>query len=381
MYNSSPENIKVLVIGQSYFTGQIIAKSLQSDSTLEVVDICRNNADIAKRINVCNPDVIAIDAQTQNTSEMEHIKKVLNNNFIPVVMLGKNEERYENIAKQDYRSAKTYFVNRQDDYLELISEPVKKELIKKVHMARNLKYNHIDNNSISFDDKIDTSNNTLHCNKFGWKYRNNFSKRLGIKNIIAIGTSTGGPKALLDVLPFIPKDLSAAYLIVQHMPVGFTASFAKRLDGLSEIRVKEAEDKDIVQAGTAYIAPGGYHMVVERNEYAGNLRIKLSDEPPKNSVRPSADILFNSLAKTDLDNLIGIVMTGMGCDGREGLINMKERNNAVIIAESEESCVVYGMPRAVINAGIADRIVPASQITNEIINYVGVDRNGYESVH
>ena len=381
MYNSVSENIKVLIIGQSHFSGQIIANTLKSDSTLEVVDICRNNADIVKRINSCNPDVIAIDTQIQNIGGMEYLEKIINSNFAPVVMLGKNEESYESILKQGSVNARTYFVDRQDEYLEIISEPVKKELIKKVHMAKNLKYNHIDNNCISFDEKIDTSEDTIHYNKFERKYRSDFSKKLGIKNIVAIGTSTGGPKALLDVLPLIPKDLSAAYLIVQHMPPGFTNSFARRLDNLSEIRVKEAEDGDIVRAGTAYIAPGGYHMMVKKDEYAKNLKICLSDKPPKNSVRPSADILFNSLAETDLDNLVGIVMTGMGCDGREGLINMKERNNAVIIAESKESCVVYGMPRAVINAGIADKIVPASQITNEIINYVGVDRNGYESIH
>lgn len=381
MDNAVSDNIKVLIIGQSYFSGQMIARTLLTDPSLEVVDIYRNDADIIEKISLCNPDVIAIDAQKHNLVEKEYLRKIVDSNFAPVIMLGKDEDSYKGIVEPDCQDKRTYFVNRQEEYLELISEPVKKELIKKVHMAKNLKYNLIDSNCISFVEKNKTSSNTVITKKLAYKHHTDFSRNFGIKNIVAIGSSTGGPSALLDVIPSIPKNLSAAYLIVQHMPAGFTYTFAKRLDSLSKINVKEAEDGDIVQEGTAYLAPGGKHMMVKKDENAGALRIKISNEPPKNSVRPSADILFNSLAQTDLDNLIGVVMTGMGCDGREGLKNMKERNNAVIIAESKESCVVYGMPKAVIDTGIADRIVPVSQISNEIINYVGVDRNGYESIH
>ncbi|MGE5473472.1 MAG: chemotaxis-specific protein-glutamate methyltransferase CheB [Ignavibacteriales bacterium] len=381
MSSTGSENIKVLIVGQSCFAGQMIASTLRTDPSLEVLDICRNSSEITEKISFYNPDVIAVDAQMNNLAEKEYLRKIMDSNYAPVVMLGKKENSFQDILEYGSVNKNAYFVDRPDDYLELISEPVKKELIKKVHMAKNLKYNHIDNNCISFVEKNKTSNDTVISNKFTWEYRTNFTRRLGIKNIVAIGSSTGGPSALLDVIPSLPKNLSAAYLIVQHMPAGFTSSFAQRLDNLSQINVKEAEDGDIVQAGSAYIAPGGKHMMVEKDEFAGVLRIKLSNKPPKNSVRPSADILFNSLAETGLGNLVGIVMTGMGCDGREGLKNMKERNKAVIIAESEESCVVYGMPKAVIDAGIADRIVPVSQITNAIINYVGVDRNGYESIH
>lgn len=375
------ENVKVLIVGQSSLNGLLIAGTLQSDPNIKIVDMCKDNADIIEKINSYKPDVMTIDAKISDEGGMKRLEKIVGNTLIPVVVLGKKEEKENYLFKQAFDAGTAYFVDRPDDCMELISEPVKKELIKKVHTAKNLKYNLIENSCNSFADIFETSNYTLYKVKSNLQYRNEFTRKLGIKNIVAIGTSTGGPKALLDVIPMIPKNLSAAYLIVQHMPSGFTRTFAQRLDGLSKINVKEAEDKEIILEGTAYIAPGGYHMLVEKDEMAGNLKVRLSDIPPKNSVRPSADVLFNSLAETELDNLIGIIMTGMGCDGREGLINMKKRNNAHIIAESEDSCTVYGMPKAVINAGIADRIVPVEQITNEIIKYVGVHRNGYESIH
>ncbi|NLI89184.1 MAG: chemotaxis protein CheB [Epulopiscium sp.] len=188
------------------------------------------------------------------------------------------------------------------------------------------------------------------------------------KTIVAIGTSTGGPKALHELLIQIPKDLPATYLIVQHMPAGFTNSLAKRIDAAAEIKVKEAEEGDILEQGTAYIAPGGYHMVVKNKNKP---TIGLTKSPPVKGHRPSMDTLLDSLNETNINKeLLGVIMTGMGSDGLEGLIPLKSRGAINIIAQNEETCVVYGMPRAVVEAGIANKISPLNQIANEIIKYV-----------
>ena len=188
------------------------------------------------------------------------------------------------------------------------------------------------------------------------------------KAIVAIGTSTGGPKALHELLLKIPKNLQATYLIVQHMPAGFTKSLAERIDGSADIAVKEAQDGEVLKQGTAYIAPGGYHMTVRNNDRP---TIKLTTLPPVKGHRPSFDMLLDSLHSMDArKKIIGVIMTGMGSDGLDGLSALKEKENIAIIAQNEETCVVYGMPRAVVEAGIANEIVPLNQIANEIIRYV-----------
>lgn len=194
------------------------------------------------------------------------------------------------------------------------------------------------------------------------------SNKDNYKTIVAIGTSTGGPKALHELLLKIPKDLEATYLIVQHMPAGFTKSLAERIDASAEITVKEAEDGERLRKGTAYIAPGGYHMIVENNSRP---TIKLTTLPPVKGHRPSVNVMLDSLYTMNAkQKIVGVIMTGMGSDGRDGFVALKEKENIPIIAQDEASCVVYGMPRAVVEAGITNKIVPLNQIANEITRYV-----------
>ncbi len=187
--------------------------------------------------------------------------------------------------------------------------------------------------------------------------------------IVAIGTSTGGPKALQDVVPNLPGDLNASVLIVQHMPPGFTKSLAERLDSMSELNVKEAEDSDVLQVGWAYIAPGNYHLrVIEKN---GDLIIRLGDDGPVTGHRPSVDAMMDSIADLDLNSTIGVIMTGMGADGAKGLVNLKNDSNYVI-AQDEDSCVVFGMPKSAIKLGAVDKVVSLDEISNEIMKAMGV---------
>ena len=191
------------------------------------------------------------------------------------------------------------------------------------------------------------------------------------EKIVAIASSTGGPKALQMVVPELPAELDAPVLIVQHMPKGFTASFAERLDSLSPIAVKEAEDGEELRKGQVYIARGGSHMKVKKTA-AGKYEIQYTDEPNREGVKPCANYMFESLMDSRFDNVVCVVMTGMGADGTEGIRNLKTKKKVHVIAQDQNSCTVYGMPKSVANAGLTDQVVPLEQIAQEIILNVGV---------
>lgn len=181
--------------------------------------------------------------------------------------------------------------------------------------------------------------------------------------LVVMGTSTGGPKALHEVMSSLPSGLNAAILIVQHMPPGFTRSLAQRLDSVSPFRVKEAEDGDIIERGKAYIAPGNYHMEIKFQ--IDKHVIQLSQAPQVNGHRPSVDVLFNSAAKVK-ETKVGVIMTGMGSDGALGMKALKE-SGVVTIGESAETSVVYGMPKAAFKLGVVDYEVPLYRISDQIV--------------
>ncbi len=194
---------------------------------------------------------------------------------------------------------------------------------------------------------------------------------LGEKDkIVVIASSTGGPKALHQVIPRLPADLKVPVVIVQHMPPLFTGSLAERLDESSEITVKEAVEGEELKAGVVYIAKGGFHL---KARYAfGNSYFFYSDEEPREGVKPCANYFYESLINSNYSEIVCVVMTGMGADGTEGIRNLKKNKKVHVIIQDEESCTVYGMPKSVERAGLADRVVPLEAIAKEIIGSVGV---------
>lgn len=191
-----------------------------------------------------------------------------------------------------------------------------------------------------------------------------------IEKVVAIASSTGGPKALQSVIPCLPKDLDAPVLLVQHMPKGFTASFAERLDSLSALTVREAQDGDVLEKGFVYVAMGGRHMNV-KTAMNGDCVICYSDEPLREGVRPSANYLFESLIGIGVKEVTCVVMTGMGADGTEGIGNLKKHKKAYVISQDQESCVVYGMPKSVQAAGLSDLELPLGEIARKIEERIG----------
>lgn len=188
--------------------------------------------------------------------------------------------------------------------------------------------------------------------------------------VVAIASSTGGPKALQTLLPMISEKLDAPVLIVQHMPENFTAALAERLNSLSGLEIKEAQEGDRLEAGHVYLAKGGIHMRVCK--VAGRHLIRFSDEPPREGVKPCANYLYESLETSGYDEVICVVLTGMGADGTQGITNLKQRKNVTVFAQNEESCAVFGMPRSAIKAGLADKGITLEQIAHEIEKNAGV---------
>ena len=188
----------------------------------------------------------------------------------------------------------------------------------------------------------------------------------GSKKLVAIGTSTGGPQALQQVITRLPGNLPCGVVVVQHMPAGFTKALADRLDTISQVSVKEAEDGDIIQPGHVYIAPGSHHLRVR--EEGSNRRIVLGQDPPVGNHRPAVNVMYDSVAPIG-KNLVAVIMTGMGCDGCEGMKKIKAAGG-YSIAQDEPTCVVYGMPKAVVDAGLADEIKPIQSIAQAIVEAV-----------
>ena len=188
--------------------------------------------------------------------------------------------------------------------------------------------------------------------------------------IIALACSTGGPQALHTLIPMLPEHLGVPMVILQHMPSGFTNSLAERLDNMSKIKVKEATNGELLLPDVVYIAQGGKHFEVDTDR-SGNLISKVYDGPPINNLRPNADVMYKSLIDTNIDKVMCVVLTGMGSDGAKGIEALKEKKEIYCITQNEETCVVYGMPRAVELNGLSDASVPLNKIAQTISKKLG----------
>ncbi len=201
--------------------------------------------------------------------------------------------------------------------------------------------------------------------------RKSSAKSIPGSKVVAIASSTGGPRALQSIIPKLPAELNAPVLIVQHMPKGFTASLAERFNGISPMNVKEAKEGDELQAGTVYIAMGGMHMNVVTSA-AGRHTIHYSDEPSREGVKPCANYMYESLCNSRYDRVFCVVLTGMGADGTEGIKTLSKSKKIHVISQDQATCTVYGMPKSIYAAGLSNQVVPLEQIAQEIILNVGI---------
>jgi len=328
----------VLVVDDSLFMQKVISNLLSSDPKISVVGTARNGEEALCKIPELKPDVITLDIEMPRMDGLTTLKHIMKTHPLPVIMLSAlTQEGAEDTFKALAYGAVDY-VPKPSGQISLDLKLVKNELIAKIKAATSAKLlkHRIKNLSLvakSFDSK---------------------------DKVITIGASTGGPQALTEILTRLPKDIPPT-LIVQHMPSGFTKAFAERLDKTCKFEVKEAERGDRVSEGLALIAPGDYHMTVAKNG-----RIQLEKGSRINNVRPAVDPMMYSAAETYGSKVIGVLLTGMGRDGAKGMKAIKEKGG-ITIAQDEKTSVVFGMPKAAIEEGCVDVVLPLHKIPLEIV--------------
>ncbi len=358
---------KILVVDDSAFMRRVISDIINSDDRCEVVGVAINGKEALELVAKLSPDVITLDVQMPVMNGIEMLKELNKTKAIPVVMLSTlmkegGKETIEALELGAYD-----FIKKPDNIFKINSDIIKKELIEKIIQAADTV-----KKPLPQIKPIQTTRNFTEHTRWKDIAKQELKGVVGtVKNLVALGTSTGGPRALQYVLPYLPNNINAGIVVVQHMPPGFTKSLSERLNQLSEITVKEAEDHDVIQNGVAYIAPGDKHLTV-KEEASGKLIIRLSDEPPKGGHKPSVNVMMHSISEIKNKKLIGVIMTGMGADGTEGMAEIKSKQSIHIIAQNEATCVVYGMPKSAVEKGITDEIVPLEKISESIIKQSGV---------
>ncbi len=362
------EKKKILVVDDSAFMRRVVSDIINSDNRCEVIGTANNGKEGLELAEKLKPDVITLDVQMPIMSGLEMLRILNKTNPIPVVMLSTLMKEGGKETMEALELGAYDFIKKPDNIFRVSSDDIKGELIEKVLEAADSgkrsfrQYRPLIRPTYEPKTREDTATGIKPL----------ISKASKVNNLVALGTSTGGPKALQYVLPYLPANMNAGMVIVQHMPVGFTKSLSDRLNQLSEISIKEAEDKDIIENGKAYIAPGDKHLEVKEDSN-GSLVISLTDGPPRGGHKPAVNVMLSSIAdNVTKKKLIGVIMTGMGADGMEGMLEVKNKQKMHIIAQNEETCVVYGMPKSVVEKGIADEIVPLERIADAIIKQSGV---------
>ncbi|MDR1966663.1 MAG: chemotaxis response regulator protein-glutamate methylesterase [Synergistaceae bacterium] len=341
------KKIRVLVVDDSAFMRKVIGDIISEDPMLEVIGRARNGKEAMEAIRSDPPDVITLDIEMPGASGIEVLKEIMEHKPIPVVMVSSLTKEGANETMQALDLGAVDFVTKPSGTISLNMETVGGELRKKVAAASRASVHR------TFQTGADSPVRDIPS-----PHRDLQRRRM---ELLVVASSTGGPMALQQVITKLPRDYPLPVLIVQHMPPGFTTSFATRLNERSQLTVIEGCDGMPVRKGTVIIAPGGYHMLVEKK--GAELVCKLAETPPVRSVRPSADVLFTSVAEVVGGNVIALVLTGMGKDGLDGTKLLKSKG-AYVIAESKETCVIFGMPGAVIGAGLSDEVLPLYSIAS-----------------
>lgn len=365
------KKVKVLVADDSAFMRKLIQDILIASNQIEIAGTARNGQDAIKKVKELKPDVVTMDIEMPVLNGIEVLKIIMKETPVPVVMLSSTTQEGAENTLLAFQYGAVDFVAKPSGTISLDLQKMSTEIVAKVLSASKANISRLTGKA--HDTNLFPT--TLpKCSKMEPDVSYDFIKPTtswenSEKKIICIGTSTGGPRALQTVLTKLPEDLKVPVLVVQHMPPGFTKSLAKRLDALSNIAVKEAENGEWLTAGTAYIAPGGYHMKVK--EENGRIRIVLDKSEPRNGLRPSVDLLFESLSFIPDYAKVIVIMTGMGSDGAEGLIHMKQHVTKMkVIAESEETSIVFGMPKAAISTNLVNEVQNLEDIAKTILKYV-----------
>ena len=341
--------IKVLVVDDSAFFRKRIKEGLSSDAMIEVVGEAVDGEDAVEKAASLKPDVITMDIEMPNMDGITAVKKIMSVNPVAILMFSSLTKEGATATLDALDAGAADFMTKEFKDISFRSAETLGALCDRIKAL---------GRKTSVAGGISTRGAKVATNESGT------AKRMP-KNVslAMIGASTGGPVALEKVLTQIPDSYPIPIVLVQHMPASFTFAFAERLNKLCRIKVKEAVDGESIEAGTAYLAPGGRQTYVKQN--GKGLVIELGDAPPQVSYKPCVDITFNSAANNAKGKVLAVVMTGMGTDGCVGARTLKQKG-ATVWAQNEDSCVIYGMPMAVVNANLADNVMSADDIGQKL---------------
>lgn len=338
--------IRVLIADDSAFMRKIISDLVNSDSELQVISAARNGREALELIDKLNPDVITLDLEMPKLNGLETLKKIMQSSPKPVVMISHLTQEGAITTLNCLDAGAMDFIPKPSGSISLDFGKVAADLTQKIKVA----YHNFKPSIVRSMSKKPRPKEITPCF--------NLTDQ---KMVVALGTSSGGPRALKEVIPLLPANFPAGMVIVQHMPAGFTRSLADRLNNESKIRVKEAEEGDRIEPGLALLAPGNYHLEIK----TGGI-VQLNQKPPLWGVRPCVDYMMESIAPIYGQRAIGVILTGMGRDGANGMSEIQKHGGKTIV-QNEETCLVYGMPRAVVERGLANHILPLQDIAYKIV--------------
>ncbi len=339
-----------------------LSMMLESDPLVKVVGTANNGQEGIDKIRQLRPDIVTMDVEMPVMDGLTALGIIMREMPLPVLMVSSVTTEGADATLTALGLGAVDFFPKTLSYVSLDMATVREELVSKVKSI-------VTSRSTQFRLRrlLASHRGTPPAPRLALKPSPRSVRRVSYKAVV-VGVSTGGPFALLQIIPKLPADFPVGILVVQHMPPHFTKSMADRLNNLSQVRVREAQDGDPIEPATVLIAPGGSHMTFRKDGVV--VRVRISAEPSTTLYRPCADIMIGSAVEAFDAPLLGVIMTGMGKDGLEGLIKVRGKEG-YIIAQSEETCVVYGMPRAVVDAGIADSVVDLEDIPRCLVELAG----------
>ena len=363
----------ILVVDDSALMRRVICDIINSDNRFQAIDTCCDGLQAYEKLKTNHYDAVLLDVYMPRMGGLQLLERIQAEHIdATVIMVSTLTTEGASVTVRAMELGAVDFVTKPENIIEAKGQDFRKRLLEMLQAVLHTEEQQPQIRASAVREKPRVKPSVMVAPKpDGTPRKRQPSPRKVNSRIVALACSTGGPKALHTVLPALDPGMDAPMVLVQHMPTGFTKSLADRLNELSRVTVKEAEEGETLEKGVVYIAPGGKHLEVACTA-GGSHKVHLSDAPAIGGLKPCANIMYQSLKNSRYDEITCVVLTGMGADGTAGIEALDKSKPIHVIAQDAQTCVVYGMPRAVAEAGLVDEVVPLESIANTIIKNVGV---------
>ena len=353
---------KILLVDDSALMRRVFSDIINADDRFTIADEARNGAEALELLKKNEYDAVVLDVNMPVMDGIELLRRLREENIQARIMMASTITMDgAQVTMDALELGALDFIHKPEWSFKCKDDSFTSQLLRSLDAVTKARLDVHRNVSVKKSQPSTTKVEEL--------VRKSASKVTG-NRIVAVAISTGGPKSLQSVLPFLPDDLNAPIVIVQHTPVGFTASLAQRMDSISKINVVEAQEGDVLEKGRVYIAKGGQHLNLVKAP--GGTKVHYTDQPTREGVKPCANYMYESLRSSNYDEITCVVLTGMGADGTAGIKALAQTDNIYTISQSAETCVVYGMPKAIYEAGLVNEVVPLEDVVGAIVKNVGV---------